>query len=464
MSRPDLGVGADLNGARAFSDDSEWNMRVDFAPLAKNSARIIKAISPDTGLHADFGSGRWEGQLIGIPYVVVPEGQPLRKFLETLWPDEGDDGPFPIPDDAPIEGGSDHHVIVVQRDSSAANGLGKLYEIYDARFNGTRWSGQAAVFDLQGGDHQRPYGWTSADAAGLPIFAGLARYDEVEDGVDANGTLGHALRFTLSQAMTAMKAVGAASHWADSIDGPAAFGMHVRLRADFHIPADATAEVRVIINTLKQYGMILADNGSDWYISGTPDQRWDNDALRVLSEVSGGDFEVVDTSAIGVVFVGTGRNDVIDGNDRQNRISGNDGADRLSGLAGQDVLKGGAGNDILNGGAGRDTLTGDAGKDVFLFDTANGGNAFDIVSDFASAWDRIRLDRTVFADIGGKGQLDAGLFHAGAAATATTDRIVFDRDTGLLSYDDDGSGGHAAQVIARLGGDTNLVAGDIWVV
>eukprot|EP01035_Chromulina_nebulosa_P055527 gene55527-76080_t len=169
MSQPNLGKNADLNGAIAFSDDSEWNMRVDFAPLARNSAAIIKAIAPETGLHADFGSGLWDGKPIGIPYVVVPEGQPLRKFIETLWPDEGDNGPFPIPDNAPVEGGGDHHVIVIQRAPSAADGLGKLYEIYDAAFDGRHWSGQAAVFDLQGGDHQRPDGWTSADAAGLPI-------------------------------------------------------------------------------------------------------------------------------------------------------------------------------------------------------------------------------------------------------------------------------------------------------
>ncbi|MDB5524472.1 MAG: hypothetical protein JWM58_2235 [Rhizobium sp.] len=354
MSKPDLGVGADLNGAIAFSADSEWNMRVDFAPLARNSEKIIDAISPNIGLHADFGSGRWDGHLIGIPYVVVPEGQSLNEFIETLWPKEGDDGPFPIPDDAPIEGGGDRHVIVIQRDSSQANGLGKLYEIYNAGFDGQSWSGQAAVFDLQGGDHQRHDGWTSADAAGLPIFAGLARYDETAAAVDANGTLGHALRFTLSQALTAMEAVGAASHWADSIDGPAAFGMHVRLRGDFHIPGDASPEVRVIINTLKQYGMILADNGSDWYISGAPDERWNNEALRVLSEVKGGDFEVVDNDKIGVVFIGGSGNDVIDGNERANRIYGDAGRDRLSGGDGRDWLMGWTGNDRLGGGKGSD--------------------------------------------------------------------------------------------------------------
>lgn len=359
MSRPDLGKNADLNGAIAFSSDSEWNMRVDFTPLARNSAKIIKQISPDVGLHADFGSGLWHGEPIGIPYVVVPEGQKLVKFIKTLWPGESDSGPFPIPDDAPIEGGGDHHVIVVQRDSSAPNGLGTLYEIYDASFNGHAWSGQAAVFDLQGGDHQRPFGWTSADAAGLPIFPGLVRYDETSAAVNEDGTLGHALRFTLSQALTAMKAVGAASHWADNIDGPAPFGMHVRLRSDFHIPSDASPEVRVIINTLKEYGMILADNGSDWYVSGAPDKHWDNEALHVLSVVKGGDFQVVDNSKIGVVFIGTTGDDTIDGTDRNNRMFGDSGKDLMSGGDGKDRMTGWIGNDVLAGGKA---------SDVFVFD------------------------------------------------------------------------------------------------
>jgi len=463
MSRPDLGKNADLHGAHVFSADSEWNMRVDFAPLARNSARIIKAIAPETGLHADFGSGLWDGQPIGIPYIVVPEGQKLSQFVETLWPDEGDDGPFPIPDNAPIEGGGDHHVIVVQLDSSAPNGLGKLYEIYDARFNGHRWSGQAAVFDLSGGDHQRPYGWTSADAAGLPIFPGLVRYDETADAVADHTTLGHALRFTLSQALTAMDAVGAASHWADDIDGPAPFGMRVRLRSDFHIPADASPEARVIINTLKQYGMILADNGSDWYISGTPDKHWDNEALHVLGQIEGGDFEVVDNARIGIVFIGGDGNDRIVGNDRANRMSGNDGADRLAGAGGNDTLSGGAGHDRLAGGLGQDRLSGGSGADTFLFDSRVQANVHDVVTDFA-AGDRISLSHAAFTALGDTGRLDADAFHLGRTAADAEDRILYDRDSGRLSYDSDGTGDHAARIIARLNGDPHLAAVDIWVV
>lgn len=358
MAMPDTGVGADLNGSIAFSAESEWNMRVDFTPLDRHSAKIIKAISPDRGLHADFGSGLWDGEKIGIPYIVVGEDEELTDFFCNLWPDESDEGPFPIPENAPIEGGGDHHVIVVQLDSSAPNGLGKLYEIYNAEWDEQRdrWTGQAAVFDLQDGDHQRPDGWTSADAAGLPIFPGLARWDEVNAAVATDGTLGHALRFTLSQALTAMKAVGAASHWADSIDGPAAFGMHVRLRAGFEIPDDVSPETRVIINTLKQYGMILADNGSDWYISGAPDEHWNNEALHALGQIRGRDFQVVDNDKIGVVYVGRGSADEIAGNERDNRMFGEAGADSLTGDAGNDRLAGWRGNDTLSGGEGRDVF------------------------------------------------------------------------------------------------------------
>ncbi|MBX9456194.1 MAG: hypothetical protein KL863_09315 [Rhizobium sp.] len=384
MAMPDIGIGADLNGSIAFSTESEWNMRVDFTPLAKGSARIIKAIAPDRGLHADFGSGLWEGSRIGIPYMVVGEDEELTDFLCTLWPSESDEGPFPIPADAPIEGGGDRHVIVIQLDSTRPNGLGTLYEIYDADWDSQhqRWTGQAAVFDLQGGDHQRPLGWTSADAAGLPIFAGLARYDEATAAVAVDGTLGHALRFTLSQALTAMKAIGAASHWADTIDGPAAFGMHVRLRADFDIADDVSAETRVIINTLKQYGMILADNGSDWYISGAPDERWDNEALRALKDIRGRDFEVVDNDRIGVVYVGRATADTIDGNERDNRIFGEKGSDSLDGGAGRDRLAGWRGDDILTGGADRD---------VFAFNAASFGKqqtralGHDTIADFELA-------------------------------------------------------------------------------
>ena len=397
MGTPDTGIGADLDGSIAFSTDSEWNMRVDFTPLDRHSGKIIKAISPGVGLHADFGSGKWEGNDIGIPYLVVGEDEELTDFFCNLWPDESDEGPFPIPKDAPIEGGGDRHVIVVQLDSSKPNGLGKLYEIYNAHWDEQhdRWVGQAAVFDLQGGDHQRPNRWTSADAAGLPIFPGLARYDEVAAAVLTEGTLGHALRFTLSQALTAMKAIGAASHWADSIDGPAAFGMHVRLRANYKIDDDVSPETRVIINTLKQYGMILADNGSDWYISGAPDSHWNNTALRALGEIKGRDFQVVDNDKIGVVYVGHATGDTIDGNDNTNRMFGESGRDFISGMGGRDRIAGWRGNDTLTGGDDRD---------VFAFNLASYGKntskalGDDTITDFAldgADHDIIQIDKNI---------------------------------------------------------------------
>jgi hypothetical protein len=442
MSTPDLGINADLNGAIAFSTASEWNQRVDLTPLLANSASIISQIAPDTALHADFGSGKFNGGKIGIPYIVVPEDQKLVKFIKTLYRDEGDNGPFPIPKNAPIEFDSDHHVIIVQRDDDAPNGLGKLIEIYKAKFDG-KWKGFAAVFDLQGGDHQRPDGWTSADAAGLPIFPGLTRFDDVENAVDENGTLGHALRFTLTQAHTAMDYLGAASHTADSIDGAAPFGLHLRLRADFQMPQGASPEVQVIINTLKMYGMILADNGSDWFISGTPDKRWDNEALRVLSEVKGGDFEAVDNSKIGVVFEGGAGNDVLSGNEKDNQVTGKDGDDRL------------------NGGAGSDVLAGGSGKDVFVFDSKTGT---DTVTDFETGLDSIYLDTSAFAGLGAAGRPDSAVFHAGSTAADTADRIIYDSATGTLAFDPDGTGSEAAIIIANLQPGTVLSSTDFVIV
>ncbi len=375
MSFPNLGIGADLNGALPFSNKSVWNTPVDKLPLAANSAQIIAAISPGMNIKADFGSGLWQGNPIGIPYIVIDKGQPLVPFLETYWGEEGDDGPFPIPANAPIEGGSDRHVIVVERDPNAPNGLGKLYEVLYADFDPLTgaWSGQAAVFDLQGGDFQRPMGWTSADAAGLPVFPGLVRLEDVQNALEAdpqNATLGHALRFTLSQANTAMAYVGAASHWADSIDGAAPFGMHVRLKADTPIPANATPEVRIIINTLKKYGMILADNGSDWYISGSPDERWDNDALQVLKTLNGGNFEVVDAAAVlaaassGGLIEQVGK--TIVGTPDDDNLPGTPYDDGILGLGGNDILAGGGGHDQLYGGAGRDQLKGSSGDDLLV--------------------------------------------------------------------------------------------------
>jgi Ca2+-binding RTX toxin-like protein len=480
MALPSPGVGGDLHGAIPFSSQSEWNLRVDKAPLAANSARIIAAISPFVGLHADFGSGLWDGNPIGIPYVVVPENQPLVSFTNTLWPDEGDRGPYPIPRFAPSEGGDDHHVIVVQIDSHSPNGLGKLYEIYQGYWNGSGWVGQGSVFDMRLGDHQRPGGWTSADAAGLPIFPGLARYDDVanaiaRDGADA--TLGHALRFTLSQAHTAMSFVGAASHFADSTDGPAPFGMHVRLKASYVIPANLPIEDKVLLNTLKQYGMILADNGSDWYISGSPDERWDNDHLHVLSLVHGADFEVIDNERIlpGKTIVGTAAAQSLIGTARDDHLYGGGGNDRLSGGSGYDVLAGGNGNDVLDGGPRRDTLVGGAGRDTFIFDSrlgvANklGGTNVDTIRDFLPRDDSFYLDNAIFKGIGVGTpvkplHMSADAFHVGRAAADAEDRIIYDRTKGALHYDADGTGPMHMVQFAVVANKAVVSAADFFVI
>jgi Ca2+-binding RTX toxin-like protein len=475
MALPRLGIGADLNGAIPFSTQSEWNVRVDKAPLAPYSASIIAAISPTRGLHADFGSGLWDGHPIGIPYIVVDKTQPLVPFTNTLWPSEGDRGPYPIPINAPIEGGGDRHVIILQRDPNAPNGLGKLYEIYLAERRGSGWIGQGSVFDMQGGDFQRPIGWTSADAAGLPIFPGLARYDEVlhaiaRDGADA--TLGHALRFTLTQAHTAMSFVGAATHYADSIDGAAPFGMHVRLKASYRIDPGLPIVDKVILNTLKQYGMILADNGSDWYISGSPDNRWNNDHLHVLSRTHGSDFEVVDSEGIlpGKKVVGAAKSEVFGGTRGNDVLYGADGNDRLVGGSGWDVLYGGRGNDVLIGGQGRDVLFGNEGIDAFVFNSRPGvsnklgSKNIDSIRDFVPKDDTIQLDNAVFKALGGTGPMKPGFFHASKTAHDADDRIVYDRTTGVLFYDSNGSLPGGVTHFATLTNKPALTAADFVVI
>jgi len=273
-----------------FPADNVWNTPVDTLPVDANSDAYIATIGADAHVHADFGSGTWEGGPIGIPYVDVPGTQP---FVDVTfdYTDESDAGPYPIPPAAPIEGGpesdGDRHVLVVDRDNCI------LYELFHAfpQPDGSWEAGSGAIFDL--GSHAlRPAGWTSADAAGLPILPGLARYDEV-----AEGEIRHALRFTSSSTRRAY--VWPARHFAPYHEEPSSppMGQRFRLRADFDI-SDFSPEVQVILKALKKYGMILADNGSSWYISGAPDERWDNDALHELHQVKGSDFEAVDVSSL----------------------------------------------------------------------------------------------------------------------------------------------------------------------
>jgi len=282
---PALGVGASLNGRRLFPADNPWNLDVSGEPIDPSSSTLIASCGSQ-GLHPDFGTV-WNGAPNGIPYVVVSGGQ--GKVPVTFgYADESDPGPYPIPAAAPIEGGpsadGDRHVLVVDRDNW------KLYELFDAHpvNGGERWTaGSGAVFDLNS-NALRPAGWTSADAAGLPIFPGLVRYDEAME----QSEIRHALRFTCPRTRRAY--VAPATHWASSSTDASLppMGMRVRLRADFDVTT-FPAEVQVILKAMKKYGMLLADNGSGWYVSGAPDSRWSDDRLATLSRVKAADFQVV---------------------------------------------------------------------------------------------------------------------------------------------------------------------------
>ena len=284
------GQGASLNGFRPFPADNAWNQDISSASVDPNSTAIINFIGPSIGLHPDFGSGLYGGSTIGIPYVVVDSSQGDVGINFTAYGDESDPGPMPVPATAPIEGApnpGDQHVLVVDNSNCF------LYELYGASVNGNgTWNaGSAAVWDLEN-DGQRPWTWTSADAAGLPIFPGLIRYDEV-----AAGAIPHAVRFTLQNSQAAM--VPPASHWAANSSNPSAppMGMRLRLKANYDI-TPFSANVQVILTALKKYGMIMADNGSSMYLSGAPDSRWDNDDLHNLGQVPASAFEVVQMNPI----------------------------------------------------------------------------------------------------------------------------------------------------------------------
>jgi hypothetical protein len=282
-----------------FPPDSIWNTPVDTLPVDPNSDAYVESIGAGEPLKADFGAGEFEGAPIGIPFVVVPFDQPkvpinFAGYDDEPEPyiDESDPGPYPVPAEAPIEGGpngsGDRHVLVVQQQSCT------LFELYKAAPNedGSWNAVGAARFDLEG--HElRIDGWTSADAAGLPIFPGLARYEEV-----AAGEIAHALRFTVPRTRT--EYVWPARHFASRSDDPALppMGQRFRLKADVDI-SDFSADTQVILRALQTYGMILADNGSPWFVSGAPDDGWDNDALNAeLRQLKGTDFEAVDVSGL----------------------------------------------------------------------------------------------------------------------------------------------------------------------
>jgi hypothetical protein len=288
--------GPALAGCPLFPADHVWNVRIDTLPRHPVSDAYVASIGADAPVHPDFGAGLWAGGAIGIPFDVVGPDQ-ATVAVDFAYADESDPGPYPIPPRAFVEGapaagvpaplGGDRHVLVLQTGSCT------LFELFDAeRQPDGSWSaGSGAVFDLRGYD-LRPAGWTSADAAGLPILPGLVRHDEV-----AAGEIRHALRFTAP--LTRRAYVWPARHFASSVTDPALppMGQRFRLRADADL-SGFSEEAWVIARALQAYGMILADNGSAWFLSGVPDERWDDAALRDLRRLRGSDFEAVDASGL----------------------------------------------------------------------------------------------------------------------------------------------------------------------
>jgi S-layer homology domain len=291
-------TGPTLAGCPVFPADNVWNTPVDTLPVDPNSAAWIQTIGSSRGLKADFGSGLYDGGPIGIPYAVV-SGSQARTPVVFDYADESDAGPYPIPPDPPIEGGpqssGDRHILLVDKDNCI------LYELYNARLENGAWAaGSGAIFALKVNGPLRPSTWTSADAAGLPIVPGLVRYDEF-----AAGEIKHAIRFTVPQTRRAF--IWPARHYASSLTGSQypPMGARFRLKASFDV-SPFSPEVQAILRALKKYGMILADNGSAWFMSGVPDDRWNNDHLRELAQVLGSNLEAVDTSSM-VVDVNSGQ-------------------------------------------------------------------------------------------------------------------------------------------------------------
>ena len=280
-----------LGGCPVFPTSNVWNQRVDTLPVESDSAQLIASIGVGSGVHADFGSGLYDGSSIGIPYVVVNGKTTPKSRVKFDYSDESDRGPYPIPSNVPIEGyphsgDGDRHALILDRNTC------KLYELYALRRSGAGWAaGSGAIWNLRT-NALRPAGWTSADAAGLPILPGLARWNEV-----AAGQIDHALRFTASR--TRNTYIYPARHEASSSTDPSLppMGLRVRLKASVDI-SKLPPQARIVAQAMKTYGLILADNGSPWYVSGAPNAHWSNDQLHALGALHGSDFEVVDTSKL----------------------------------------------------------------------------------------------------------------------------------------------------------------------
>ena len=282
-----------LAGCEIFPGDNIWNTPINDLPVAANSATYIDTIGRNTTFHPDFGAGEWppgSGAPIGIPFITVP-GSQAKVNVTFRYDDQSDVGPYPVPANAPIEGGpnsdGDRHILMVDQDNCT------LYELFAAypQEDGNWQAGSGAIFDLA--SHElRPDTWTSADAAGLPILPGLLRYEEV-----VGGEIRHALRFTAPE--TRNTYVWPARHQASDLTGSEypPMGQRFRLRANFDL-SGYSPQIQVILRAMQKYGIILADNGSPWYLSGAPDERWDNQMLRELKQLTGNDFEAVDVSSL----------------------------------------------------------------------------------------------------------------------------------------------------------------------
>jgi hypothetical protein len=314
---PAFGAGPNVGGCTMFPGDNYWNTPVVNAPIHPQSSDFVAAIGAAATVHPDFGTV-WAGAPNGIPYVVVPQDQATVDMGAddfTYW-DESDPGGYPIPADPPIEGGADgtgdRHVLIVRQ------GECRLYELYAAypRGDGTWTAGSGAIFDLNG-NNLRPNSWTSADAAGLPILPGLVRYEEV-----MSGEIRHAIRFTAAQVYSGYTWPARHSDGRSSSTSNPPMGQRFRLKASVDI-SGFSPEVQVILQALKIYGLVLADTGGNWYISGVPNMNWNDDHLHELVQLTGTDFEAVDMSSYMVdpdsaqsrSWLDLNRDDVVDSGD-----------------------------------------------------------------------------------------------------------------------------------------------------
>jgi hypothetical protein len=301
MATAGLGLDAPLNGSIPFPATEAWNVDISKKPVDPRSAAIIKSIGLDVGLHPDFGAGTYAGAIIGIPYYVVSSKQKFVPIHFTAYGDESDKGPYPIPPNVRIEGympngkpfDGDRHVLVIDKDNNRLYEMDRSFIRKDGGWN----CDSGAVFHLDSVNvrpTEKP-GWTSADAAGLPIFPGLVRYDEAVIA----GIIRHAIRLTVEHTREAY--VAPANHYASSDTSPnlPPMGARIRLKASYKIPANFSPETKAILTALKTYGFMVADNGSNWYLSGAPDNRWNNDHLvGELSQVKGSNFEVVKMTGV----------------------------------------------------------------------------------------------------------------------------------------------------------------------